>query len=145
MGGSSPILRLFRLGEMFDKCLTNWSTYSINTFHTTDTASCHILRRNMTAVEVLLMPYNTPSSSLKVKFRVRSHHLTFVSLVIFCTNITCIQILAYEIFWVYSTCTVPVKSNLTFLSHFYRTSIPVCLLSGLEVGGFCAKWRMLLC
>ena len=51
--------------------------------------------------------------------------------------------------------TVPVKSNITFLlhfyhisitllSHFYRTSIPVCLLSGLEVGGFCAKWCMLL-
>ena len=42
------------------------------------------------------------------------------------------------------SCTVPVKSNLTFLSHFYHTSIPVCLLSGLEVGGFCAKWHMLL-
>ena len=43
-----------------------------------------------------------------------------------------------------SVSTVQVKSNLTFLSKFYHISITLCLLSGLEVGGFCAKWLMLL-
>ena len=40
--------------------------------------------------------------------------------------------------------TVPMKSNLTFQSQFYRISIALCLLFGLEVGGFSTKWHMLL-
>ena len=41
--------------------------------------------------------------------------------------------------------TVPVKSNLTFLSYFYPTSIPHHLQPRLEMGRAYAKLHMLLC